>query len=307
MKTFKGSNNFPANAKNPVVALGNFDGVHKAHQKMFKVAQKLAAKLKGQSVVYTFDPHPVKVLSQASAPPLINTLEQRLELIKDVGIDRVVIEPFLTKFAHMEAAEWFEKILVKRLHAKGVVAGYDFTFGSHRSGTAETLQSLCQDHNITCKILKAQLFRETLISSTQIRQFVSRGDVRHAKELLGRPFYIDGKVVEGKGRGVTLGIRTANLKTDNELLPKEGVYACQARIGRKTYCAVTNIGMNPTFGGETLSIEAHLLDFNKDIYNKALRLYFLDRIRDERPFASPEELVQQIQKDIKAAKKIFPK
>lgn len=305
MKIYKGSKQFPLSVKNPVVALGNFDGVHKAHQKMFKMAQKLAEKFKGRSVVYTFDPHPVKVLSEASAPELINTLEQRLELMESFGINCVVVEPFLAKFAHMEAREWFEKILVKRLHAKGVVAGYDFTFGSHRSGTAETLQGLCRDHQMTCKILEAQLFRETLISSTQIRQFVGRGDMRHAKELLGRPFFIDGKVIQGMGRGATLGIRTANLKTPNELLPKSGVYACQAQVGKKIYPAVTNIGMNPTFGGETLSIEAHLLNFKKDIYAKNLRLYFISRIRDELPFATPEELIKQIKEDIKTAKKFL--
>jgi riboflavin kinase/FMN adenylyltransferase len=305
MKTYYSSQKFPAMLKNPVVTLGNFDGVHRAHQKMLQMTRSLAKKKHGKSVVYTFNPHPVKVLAQASAPPMINTLEQKLELIEKTGIDVVVLEPFNLKFAHLEAKKWFEKIIVRNLHAAGVIAGYDFTFGTHRSGTAELLQELCRRHHIDCRILEAQLLNETLISSTQIRHWVAQGDMRHAADLLGRPFFIDGQVIQGMGRGKTLGIRTANLKVKNELLPQSGVYACFARVGKRTYPAVTNIGMNPTFGGQTLSIETHLLNFKKDVYDQELRVFFVEKIREEQTFSSPEELTRQIQSDIKAAQKIL--
>lgn len=272
---------------------------------MFALAEKAAQKAKGISVAYTFFPHPVKVLSIRSAPLLINTLEQRLELIAGTGMAAAVVEPFDLKFAHMAAEEWFEKTLVGNLKAVGVVAGYDFTFGTHRSGTVETLEKLCRKHGMECRILEARLAGETLISSTQIRDFIGKGEVALAAELLGRAFFVDGTVVKGAGRGVQLGIRTANLKTENELLPLNGVYATWAELGGRRYRSVSNVGMNPTFGGTTVGIEAHLLGFKRNIYGKKLRLHFVERLRSERSFSGPGELVQQIGKDIEAAEKIL--
>lgn len=307
MKVYRGSKSFPTSVKRPIVALGNFDGVHLAHQKMFRLAVQRARKLKGTAVAYTFDPHPVKVLSQASAPAMINTLEQKLELLKDTGLDAVVVERFELKFAHLGADQWFKKVLRNNLHAAGVVVGYDFTFGSHRSGTVETMEKLCEAANLDCQVLEAQMLGETLISSSRIRAFVAKGEVTTAGKLLGRPFFLDGEVIQGAGRGASLGIRTANLKTDNELIPLGGVYACWAELGKKRYPAVTNVGLNPTFGGRTLSIEAHLLDFHRNIYGKELRLHFLKRIRDERSFESVDSLLRQIHRDIDEAKKILSK
>jgi riboflavin kinase / FMN adenylyltransferase len=236
---------------------------------------------------------------------MINTLSQKLELIEKSGIHAVVVEPFDLKFAHLPAKQWFRKILLENLHAYGVVAGYDFTFGTHRSGTIETLEELCTQHKMSCQILEAQLLGETLISSSQIRAFVLHGNMERACALLGRTFYIDGEVIKGVGRGASLGVRTANLKVDNELIPLSGVYACYAQLGRKKYKAVTNIGMNPTFGGKTLSIEVHLLHFKREIYGKQMRLHFIKRIREEQSFATAEELVKQIHTDIDTAQKIL--
>jgi riboflavin kinase/FMN adenylyltransferase len=186
-----------------------------------------------------------------------------------------------------------------------VVAGYDFTFGTHRSGTVETLEILCTKHGLSCHILEAQMLGETLISSSQIRAFVSHGDMERAKALLGRYFFVAGQVIRGAGRGASIGIPTANLKVENELIPMAGVYACWVEYGKNRYKAVTNIGMNPTFGGNTLSVETHLLRFKGEIYGKKLRLHFVKKIREERTFASSEELVKQIKKDIDTAKRIF--
>lgn len=305
MRVYRSSIKFPRHAKKPVLALGNFDGVHLAHQKMFRLARASAKKLGGIAVAYTFDPHPVRVLSKDSAPPMLNTLPQKLELLQACGLDAAVIEPFDLNFAHSKAEAWLEKVLLKRLHPHGVVVGYDFTFGSHRSGTVETLEHFCKKHDIQCQVLEAQMCGETLISSTRIRNFLSRGDVARAAELLGRPYFIDGIVIRGAGRGASLGIPTANLRSANELIPISGVYATWAQVGKKRYKSVTNIGFNPTFGGETLSIETHLLHFKKEFYGKTIRLHFVKRIRDERSFPSVKQLLTQIHRDILTAEKIF--
>src|SRR5262249_34258466 len=185
---------------------------------------------------------------------MIVTRAQRLELLEACGLDAVVVEPFDHKFAHLKAEEWFNKVLVKNLHSRELIVGYDFTFGSRRSGTVERLEILCKGAGIECHVLEAQLQGDTLISSTRIRAFVAKGDVESAAQLLGRRYFIDGKVIAGAGRGAELGIRTANLKTDNELLPLNGVYACYAEVEGRRYAAVTNLGMNPTFGGQALSL-----------------------------------------------------
>ncbi|MFO1462589.1 MAG: bifunctional riboflavin kinase/FAD synthetase [bacterium] len=305
MKVYYGSKNFPASVRRPVVALGNFDGVHLAHQRMFKLARRLAKQLRGTALAYTFDPHPVKVLSPVTAPAMLNTLEQRLELLETTGLDAVVVEPFVLKFAHLQAEDWFRKVVVKHLHAAGVVVGYDFTFGSHRGGTVETMEKLCAEAGLACRVLEAQMKGETLISSSNIRAFVAKGAVDRAAALLGRPYFVDGTVIQGAGRGASLGIRTANLKVENELLPLGGVYACWAELGRRRHRAVANLGLNPTFGGSALSVEAHLLKFRQDLYGKKLRLHFVKRLRDERPFASVEALVRQIHRDIQAAERVL--
>jgi len=305
MKVFYSSKDFPKKINRTVVALGNFDGVHLAHRAMFQITRRLAKKLKGKSVAYTFEPHPAKVLSKASQTLRINTLEQKLELLKEQKLDAVVVEPFDKRFSALGPEEWFQQILMARLHAKGVVAGYDFTFGNKRSGTSELLHQLCERKGIHCEILSAQLNQGTLISSSQIRQFVSMGRVDLAAQLLGRPFFIDGEVIQGFGRGAAIGIPTANLKVLGELLPSQGVYACRAKLGRRTYRAVTNIGMNPTFGGESLSVETHLLGFSKNIYGKKIRLFFMEKIREEKAFASADALVAQIHEDMDRAKKLL--
>jgi len=305
VKVYRSSSKFPASIKKPVVALGNFDGVHQAHRKMFQIALRESRRIQGRAVAYTFHPHPVKVLSPFAAPPMINTLEQKLELMAATGLDAAVVEPFDLKFAHLSAEEWFRKILVKRLRASGVVVGYDFTFGSRRSGTVEVLERLCAEAGLFCRVLEAQLEGEGLISSSQIRAFVAKGEVERGAGLLGRYFFVDGKVVRGAGRGAGLGFPTANLKSDNELMPAPGVYACFAELGRKRHRAVANLGQNPTFGGSALSLEAHLLDFKGKLYGKKLRLHFIKRLREERSFASIEDLVLQIRSDIRQAEKIF--
>jgi len=305
MKLFHSSQDAHGRLKNPVVALGNFDGVHRTHQKMFDLTVQLAREKKGLACVYTFDPHPVKILSPESAPPLINTLPQKIELIEKFKIKGLILEPFSPAFSKLSPEAFFEEVLVRRLGAKGIVAGYDFTFGAKRAGTVETLERLCFKHDVSCRILDAYLLGNTLVSSTQIRNLIHAGLVERATEMLGRPFEILGTVIRGEGVGASIGFPTVNLLVENELIPATGVYASQVKIGRRHYFSVTNIGYRPTFGGKRLTVETHLLHFKKNIYGRKIRLEFLAKIREERMFASVGELVQQIRKDIESAKKGF--
>lgn len=305
MKIFHSSKAACGKIKKAVLALGNFDGVHLAHQKMFELTRTLAKKLKGTPSVYTFDPHPVKILSPESSPPLITTLAQKIEWIKKCRIQALVVEPFNPRFAKLTPEEFFEKILVEHLRAAGVVAGYDFTFGARRAGTVETLEKLCRRFAVACEILDATLLGESLISSSQIRNYVREGEMDRAAALLGRPFEVIGTVIRGERIGNRLNFPTANLLVENELIPPVGVYATRMKIGLRTFSGVTNIGFRPTFGGKRLTVETHLMRFRKNIYGKKVRLSFIKRIREELPFPSTEELVKQIQKDVEMAERIL--
>ena len=305
MKVFQGSQAAHNKIKRPVLALGNFDGLHLAHQKLLQVTLQLAKQCRGTPCVYSFVPHPVKVLSPQSAPPLISTLQQKNQLIKKQKIKALILEPFLKDFSDLSAEEFFEKILVKKLGIAGVVAGYDFTFGSKRSGNADLLKELCNQQGIPCKIISAQHQQNTLISSSQIRSFIQKGSVDQATELLGRPFEILGVVVKGDGIGTSLGFPTANILTENELIPGNGVYATQVKIGLRTYNSITNIGFRPTFGGKKLTLETHIFRFKKKIYGKEIRIRFIKKIRDEITFASVQDLIKQIKKDVESAQRIF--
>ncbi|MBF0491535.1 MAG: bifunctional riboflavin kinase/FAD synthetase [Deltaproteobacteria bacterium] len=305
MKIFHSSKAARGKFKKLVLALGNFDGIHLAHRKMFEWTALLANELKAKAGVYTFDPHPVKVLSPASTPPLIGTPEQKIKWIKKNKIKVLILEPFDKHFAALGPEDFFNKILIETLGVKGLVVGYDFTFGKSRSGNLELLEKLCKASGIKLKVLPAFYHKNTLVSSTQIRHFILNGKILEANLLLGRPFTIQATVVRGKQIGRTLNFPTANLMVANELLPLSGVYATLTKIGLRKHHSVTNIGWRPTFYGNRLTIETHLLKLTKNLYGKKLQLSFIDRIREERKFENPEALVAQIHKDIECSKKIF--
>lgn len=287
------------------VTLGNFDGLHLGHRVLIKTLLNGCKKRDLTPVLYTFEPHPVKVLAPHSAPKLINTQKQKTELIKELKIKKIVYEKFNRTFARMSAENFFEKIILKKLKAKFIVVGYDFTFGKKREGNIETLERLCFKNGLDISVVTPQMKKNTLSSSSLIRKQIAGGNVREATDLLARNFFIDGQIISGHHRGAALGFHTANLKTDNELIPADGVYATRIQIGKKTYSSATNIGLNPTFDNDTRSIETHIFNFNKNIVGKKVRLYFVDKIRDEKKFKSMEELKTQIAKDIIKTKKIL--
>lgn len=304
MRRIEGSHLFPEDVESTSVALGNFDGVHIGHQKLIGRIRESAARSGGTSAVYTFEPHPVKILAPSQCPRLLNTLDQKLRHIEKYGVDIAVIEPFTHEFAKMTPEEFFREIIIGRLKAQSIVAGYDFTFGLHRQGTIETLEELGKESGIDVSIVPAEFMGETLISSSVIRKMVREGRVNEAAKFLGRPYEIEGEVVPGRGLGVTLEARTANLKPLNEIMPGDGVYWTLTSDGgaREPMPSVTSIGDNPTFPDAHYSVETHVLDRDVELMGESITIHFLAFMRETLRFSTVEELKAQIARDISAAK-----
>ncbi|MBX7149583.1 bifunctional riboflavin kinase/FAD synthetase [bacterium] len=291
--------------KGCVLTMGNYDGIHLGHRHIIKGLLKEAKKRKLPALLYTFNPHPVSVLAPKVAPSLINTFDQKMEILEKLGLDYVVAEKFNKNFAKLSPQKFFDEILVKRLKPHFITVGYDFTFGARRAGNIENLEILSYKNKIDLKIIDPCMKGNTLSSSSLIRRFVSEGKMREASELLTRAFFIDGEVIPGFKRGRAMGIKTANVKTHNKLLPPPGVYVTRTSVGDQLYKSVTNIGFNPTFQNAESSIETHILDFKKEIYGHNIRIHFIEKIRDEKTFSDSNELFKQIEKDIAKAQKIL--
>ena len=292
--------------RNPVLTIGNFDGVHKGHLVLFDKVKARAKAIDGQSAVMTFEPHPIKVMKPGNGPPLITPIEQKLNLMSNAGIDVIFCLPFTRQFASISAENFVQDILVVRLGIKEIVVGYDYTFGYKRLGNISLLQEMGNKLGFKVHVVDPIRLEDSLVSSTSIRELVQEGNLSEAKKLLGRDYQICGTVVKGKNRGGRLlGFPTANLKLIDELIPKGGVYAVTAIINDKTCYGVTNIGYNPTFGVEALSVETHLLDFSEDILGETIRINFIKRLRDEKTYGSVEELAEQIAQDVLEAKELF--
>jgi riboflavin kinase/FMN adenylyltransferase len=296
----------------PAVAIGNFDGVHLGHRALLEQARMVARSAGGEAVALTFNPHPARFFAPKLAPPMLAPLERRIELLHDAGADVVLVEPFTAEFAALPAETFVEQVLAKDIGAQHVVVGADFSFGKDRRGNTSILASLGERVGMGVSVVPQVTSNGLVCSSTKIREFVLEGRVEGASLLLGRPFEIDGTVVHGLGRGRTLGVPTANLKQEGEILPKPGVYAGRAsRLGGGQppdwFAAAISIGNNPTFaakGEPELLIEAHLLDFTGDLYDARMRLAFLAHLRDQRRFASVDELVAEIGRDIARVREI---
>lgn len=292
--------------QNPVLTIGNFDGVHKGHLALFERVKQIAKEINGSSVVMTFDPHPIKVLSNGNGPPVITPTPQKLRLIKEAGIDIILCLPFTKEFANIPAKDFVEKILVEKIGVKYVVVGYDYSFGKNRQGNIEFLKKMAQRYQFKVEVVEPVSINGIIVSSTKIRKLVQEGKLEEAKLLLGRNYQVTGTVISGKNRGARiLGYPTANLKLIDELTPKVGVYAVKVHIDNEVYKGVANIGYNPTFGNGAFSVETHIIDFDKNILGKEIIVEFVKRLRDEKKFSSPAELSEQIKKDIEEAKRIL--
>jgi len=291
--------------KDVVLTIGNFDGVHLGHREIFRHVVARANAYSGTSAVMTFVPHPLKVLAPEKLRPMINTYDEKERLLRASRIDMLLCLPFTRDFAQLSAREFVGDILVERIGVRHLIVGYDYAFGREREGDVESLRLLGDQYGFTLEVMEPVREGERLYSSTRVRELIAAGEVREAVSWLGRHFSLEGTVVRGDGRGRGLGFPTANLATAKELLPRRGVYAVKVRLGEEYFDGVANLGENPTFPGATGGVEVHLLDFDQDIYGKPVRIYFIDRLREERAFNGPQQLVAAIHEDIDRARTIL--
>jgi riboflavin kinase/FMN adenylyltransferase len=291
----------------PVLALGNFDGVHLGHQAIFQHVVTRAREVDGTSMVFTFEPHPLQVLAPEKAPPLLTTYEQKICLIAALGITVALRVPFTEQFARQEPIEFVREVLWRHLGIHEVVVGHDFRFGHRRAGTVDFLQAQAEHFGYRVTVIPAIMQDDTVVSSSNIRRLLLQGQVEPAARLLGRYYVIEGPVVEGFRRGRQLGFPTANVRPINAIVPHKGVYTVRVEWENRLYPGVANVGYNPTFGNQALSVEAHLFDVDADLYGATVRVEFLHRIRDERKFASVEELAAQIASDAQEARTVHAK
>lgn len=309
MITIKDLENIKEPFKNAVITIGNFDGVHIGHQALFHEVIETADALGGTSIAMTFDPHPIRVLKQNGHPPLITLTEQKSELIEKSGMDVLICAPFTKAFAALSARQFVGDILVNKIGMKAIVVGRDYTFGNNREGNIDLLKQFARTMDfqvIVADWIQSSKIEKSRISSTAIRRLVKEGDVEKAKKMLGREYQIRGTVAHGRNRGgKLLGFPTANINLHDELSPKTGVYAVIVEYDGKRYKGVANIGYSPTFDDHIFTVEAHILDFEKDVYGEPIKVNFVERLRDEKKFSGISELSDQIKKDIAKARKLL--
>lgn len=291
--------------KNPVVTLGNFDGVHKGHQIILKKVVQIAADAGGASIVYTFDPHPLNILRPDKDPPKITTFEEKAALIEEMGIAYLVCEKFTTRFAEMTAEDFVAKIIHSHIEPVDVVIGHDYAFGKSREGNVELLEKLGAKYGFRVHITHDITIKNIPVRSTTIRNLIRQGKVSLAGKLLGRDYCISGTVVHGEKREI--GFPTANLSHIRDLIPADGVYAVRIKTPGGMEKGVVNIGFNPTFGMKKRCVETHIFDFSSNIYGEEITICFVRKIRGEKKFSSVDSLVEQIKKDIAFAKKTVSK
>jgi riboflavin kinase/FMN adenylyltransferase len=294
---------YPSDAGPAVVALGAFDGIHLGHRAILGEAVARGKARDTQVVACTFDRHPMEVLQPDRAPLPITTLAERLELIAETGVDVTLVLAFTPELAAMEPEAFVGEVIVGRLHAQEVVVGFNHTFGRGARGDAALLRAIGAPMGLVTHVVSPLLVDGVAVSSSEIRAALKVGDVDQAARYLGRPYSIGGTVTRGAGRGRTLGFPTANLEPERPLLVPTGVYACRAEVDGGLHPAVVNVGVRPTFGEETLAIEAYLMDFAGNLYDRRLRLHFIGRLRGEQKFQSVDDLRAQIGRDVAAARR----
>lgn len=297
------------NIPNPVLTIGTFDGVHIGHQKIIDQLNEEARMIGGESVLFTFFPHPRMVLFPDShGLQLIQTQEEKLEKLKRMGLQNIIVYPFTYEFSRLTALEFVRDLLVNQLHVRKVVIGYDHQFGKNREGSIEFLKKVATTYDFQVIEIPAQEINEVNVSSTKVRQAILEGDVTKANHFLGEPFQITGTVIHGNALGRTIGYPTANIEVNSplKLIPGNGVYGVSVQIEDANFNGMMNIGVRPTVGGELKrTVEVHIFDFDKDIYDKVITVHFLSKWREEKRFGSLEELKEQLKKDEEAIRNHF--
>ena len=307
MQVFRKPEDVPANLGPTVVSVGNFDGVHIAHQAVVRHMAERAHAIGGKAVAVTFDPHPLRILRPDSAPRLLSPIEVKLQLLEQTGVDAVLVLPFTRDLSLMSAHDFARNVLVDALHAREVHEGYNFHFGHKAQGNVETLAQFGREMGFDVHTYSEQLLRGHHVSSSEIRSLVAAGRVERARALLGRPFSIVSNPGRGRGYGTRYTVPTVNLARYDELVPANGVYITRMRINAECFDAVTNVGVRPTFGPDSFAIESHLLNFYpiELLAQTEVELIFLKRLRDERKFETVEALREQIGKDVARAQRFF--
>lgn len=305
MKLFHGTDN-AAILRPTVLTMGVFDGLHLGHQKIMQTVVERAGILGATPTAMTFEPHPRSVLNPNDAPPMLQTLDQRLGAFEVLGIEQAIIIKFDEEFAATDAEKFLRETLFQRLQAREIYLGHGFTFGKNRLGNIELLRKISKELNFYADEVDEVQLRGIRISSSKLRHLLRDGKVNLARRMLGRPYGIEGNVIKGFQRGRTINFPTANLQTKNRVVPKNGVYVTATLIEGKWLKSITNIGVRPTVDdSNNKSIETYIFDFDGDLYGDVLRVRFLHRIRDERKFDGIEELKAQITKDSQRAKRYF--
>jgi riboflavin kinase/FMN adenylyltransferase len=297
---------FPSELRGGALTIGNFDGVHRGHKHVMQRLKQHAAAVNGPAIVFTFDPHPARLLRPEHSPPPLTWIDRKAELLSELGVDAVVAYPTDLALLQLEYADFFHKIVLERIGARAMVEGPNFYFGHNRQGDVQKLAELCTDYGLALEVVQPKLETsgEEMISSSRIRRLIGSGDVAGAGRLLTQPYRIRGLVVHGSARGASLGFPTANLDAIDTLVPAHGVYVGRAQIERRWYWTAVHIGPNPTFGEFASKVEIHVLDFDGSLYGTVLEVDFIDRIRGVKAFADIESLRTQLQRDIEFARDV---
>ena len=291
-------NALPDAARGGAVAIGNFDGVHLGHLRIVNRLLERARAVGGPAIVFTFDPHPVRILRPEQCPPPLTWTERKAQLLAHHGVDKIVAYPTDEALLGLSAQDFFDRIVRDVLQAKAMVEGPNFFFGHNREGNVETLAKMTKAAGITLDVVQPYSQDDTMVSSSLIRSLIADGRVAQAARMLSAPYRIRGMVTHGAGRGTKLGFPTANLEAVDTLLPSTGVYAGRAWLGEDSYAAAINLGPNPTFGEGSLKVEVHLIDHNETIYGQPLEVEFLERLREITTFDGQDELVAQLREDV---------
>ena len=290
---------------NTAVTFGVFDGIHIGHQAVISTLIERATQYQLMSVLVGFYPHPLAFLAPDRCPPLLTPISKRVEILQQLGINKIVMLNFDEQIAAMSPKSFVEHVLLEKCRARHVVVGYACQFGKDRAGNAQRLAEFSEDYPFDVTIVPPTQINGAPVHSTRIREALTRGDLRCSSQLLGRPYSLIGHVVHGDGRGKEIGFPTANIDTQNQVCPPNGVYAIRAKLHEQWLDGVLNIGVRPTFNGTTVQVESHFFDFDETIYGKPVEIFFVEKIRNEQKFPNPEMLIRQIQRDITDAAKVL--
>ncbi|MFQ5911712.1 MAG: bifunctional riboflavin kinase/FAD synthetase [Nitrospinota bacterium] len=305
MRIIEGLDQFFPDLPYPALTIGNFDGVHLGHQQILRQAAEIARRRSGTSIAMTFWPDPSQFFAPERHFRYLTDTPAKCALMEEAGIEIALIVPFNREFSLIEAEDFVEKIVFNTIRAREVVVGFNFCFGRGRTGTARFLQERARSLGYETHVVGPFHVEGEVVSSTRIRSLLHEGQVERAANLLGREYGVEGEVVQGARRGAGLGFPTANLQPGDLIVPAKGVYVARMVIEGEIHPGVVNVGVNPTFGGEALAIEAHLFDFGGDLYGKQIQVRFCRRLRPERKFPSVKDLVEQVRRDVEEARRFF--